>query len=173
MHHRVVFVGATALLLSGVALARPSPPAESPAMLQSLFSCRAITDPGQRLACFDKVSGEFAAAVGSRELVVIDKVRASEAKKSLFGFSVPNFAGLFGGGDDVNQIEGTVSAAYESGYDGWTIKLTDGSTWMQTDGAPIALPPRSGDKVVVKRGALGSYILRIGSQPGLKVKRVG
>ena len=103
-----------------------------------------------------------------------DKARANEAKRSLFGFSVPNFSALLGGGDsELNQIESTVTGAFESGYDGWTIKLADGSTWAQTEGTPIALPPRRGDKVVVKRGTLGAYFLKLGSQPGVKVKRVG
>ena len=33
-------------------------------------------------------------------MVVIDKQRATAAKRSLFGFSIPNFGGLFGGADD-------------------------------------------------------------------------
>jgi hypothetical protein len=106
--------------------------------------------------------------------VVVDKARANEAKRSLFGFSIPNFGALFGGGDDqVNQIESTITGAFENGYDGWMIKLADGSSWQQTDSAPIALPPRKGDKVVVKRGSMGSYFVRLGSQPGFKAKRVG
>ncbi len=105
--------------------------------------------------------------------MVIDKARANEAKRSLFGFSVPNFAGLFGGGDEVNQIESTVAGVGQNGDGGWTIKLADGSTWTQTDDSPIALEPRRGDKVVVRRGSLGSYFFRLGSQPGFKAKRVG
>ena len=173
MGHRSVIIGAIAMLGAGIAEGRGSPETGNPASLQSLLACRSISDSGQRLACYDKASGDFAAAVSKKEVVVIDKARANEAKRSLFGFSVPNFAGLFGGGDEVNQIESTVTTAFESGYDGWTIRLADGSTWAQTDGAPVALPPRGGDKVVVKRGALGSYVLKLGSQPGFKVKRVG
>ena len=67
----------------------------------------------------------------------------------------------------------SVAGAFENGYEGWTIKLADGSTWQQTDGTPVALPPRRGDKVVVKRGAMGSYFVRLGSQPGFKAKRIG
>jgi hypothetical protein len=168
-----VVAGVIAMLFPGTAEARSVQPTGNPAALQSLLACRSITDSGQRLACYDKASGEFAVALGKKEVVVIDKARANEAKRSLFGFSVPNFGALLGGGGDVNQIESTVTAAFENGYDGWTIKLADGSTWAQTDAAPIALAPRAGDKVVVKRGTMGSYFLKIGSQPGVKAKRVG
>ena len=168
----LVAAGLAAAIGTG-ALAERTTNAAPPETLQSLLACRSIADPGQRLACYDRASQTFADAVGKKEVVVIDKARAREAKRSLFGFSVPNFAGLFGGGDEVNQIESTVTGAFESGYDGWTIKLADGSTWAQTDGAPLALPPRRGDKVVVKRGTLGSYFVKVGSQPGFKAKRVG
>ena len=112
--------------------------------------------------------------MNKREVVIVDKARANEAKRSLFGFSIPNFSSLFGAGDEqLNQIESTVAAAVENGYEGWTVKLADGSTWQQTDGATVALPPRRGDKVIVKRGTLGSYYIKLGSQPGFKAKRVG
>ena len=105
--------------------------------------------------------------------MIVDKARANEAKRSLFGFSIPNFSSLFGAGDEqVNQIESTITAAFENGYDGWAIRLSDGSTWQQTDSAPIAIPPRKGDKVVIKRGTLGSYFVKLGSQPSFKAKRV-
>jgi hypothetical protein len=166
--------GGLAALFATGATARSTPPTGTPAAVQSLLNCRAIAESAQRLACFDKASESFVDALGKKEVVIIDKARANEAKRSLFGFSIPNFGALFGGGDDqVNQIEGTVTAAFENGYDGWTIRLADGSTWEQTDGAPVALPPRRGDKVVIRRGAIGAYFVRIGSQPGFKAKRVG
>jgi hypothetical protein len=168
----IVTAGLLAILTTGVA-ARSVPQTGTPAAVQSLLDCRSLVDSTQRLACYDKASQGFAEAMGKKDVVVIDRARANEAKRSLFGFSVPNFAGLFGSGDEVSQIEGTITAAFENGYDGWTIKLSDGSTWAQTDGAPIALPPRRGDKVVIKRGSLGAFFVKLGSQPGFKAKRVG
>lgn len=158
--------------LAVAADAKSAPQGPPPATVQSLLSCRNIADGAQRLACFDRESGNVAQALSRRDLVMIDRQRATEAKKSLFGFSVPNFAGLLGGGD-LNQIEGTVESAIENGDGGWTVRLADGSLWAQTDDTPVALPPRHGDKVVVKRGTLGSYWVKIASQPGFKAKRIG
>jgi len=105
---------------------------------------------------------------------MIDKARATQAKRSLFGFSIPNFGGLFGGADDeVKEISSTVVAFVNNGYNGWTIKLADGSTWAQTDDYQLGLPPAKGDKVVVRRGMLGSFSLQLNKQPGFKVKRIG
>ena len=172
MRQIIVMSGMLAILAAGTADARNTVPAGNPAIVQSLLQCRAITDAAQRLACYDRQSNAIAQAIEKKDLVVIDKERATAAKRSLFGFSVPSFAGLLGGGD-LNQIEGTVTAARQNADGGWTIQLGDGSIWSQTDDTPVALEPRRGDKITVKRGALGSYFLKIGSQPGFKAKRVG
>jgi hypothetical protein len=170
----LLLVGSIMAALATAAQARSTTPTGTPATVQSLLACQSVADSGQRLSCYDKAAQGLADAMTKKELVVVDKARANEAKRSLFGFSIPNFGALFGGGDDqVNQIESTITGAFENGYDGWMIKLADGSSWQQTDSAPIALPPRKGDKVVVKRGSMGSYFVRLGSQPGFKAKRVG
>lgn len=174
MRGALIFAGAIAAVSATAVQARSMPNTGTPQAVQSLLACQSIADGGQRLSCFDKAAQGLANAMSKKEVVVIDKARANEAKRSLFGFSVPNFGALFGGGDDaVNQIESTVTGAFENGYEGWTIKLADGSTWQQTDGATVALPPRKGDKVTVRRGAMGSYFLKVGSQPGIRAKRVG
>jgi hypothetical protein len=174
MRLSLILIGGIAAVLGTSAEARSNPPTGTPAAVQSLLACQSIADAGQRLSCFDKAAQGFADAMTKKEVVIVDKARANEAKRSLFGFSIPNFSSLFGAGDEqLNQIESIVTAAFENGYEGWTVKLADGSTWQQTDSAPIAIPPRKGDKVIVKRGTLGSYFVKLGSQPGFKAKRVG
>lgn len=146
----------------------------TPTSVQQLLGCRGIADAGQRLACYDRQTNVLSGAIARRDVVVIDKVRASAAKRSLFGFSVPNFGGLFGSGsDDIKQIEGTVARVGHNAEGGWVLTLADGSVWSQVDDAPLGLPPRRGDKVVVKRGSLGSFYLELGKQPGFKTKRIG
>ena len=165
---------AIAMVAAGSAAfaARPSssggPP---PAVVQSLLSCRALSDSAARLACYDKAAASVAQAIDTKELVLIDKAKATQVKRSLFGYSAPDFAGLLGGGE-IKQIEGVITSAFQNGEGGWTVKLADGSAWTQNDDTPIALPPRRGDKVTIKRGTLNSYFLRIGSQPGVKAHRI-
>ena len=169
----VTFSAIAAVLAAAPAVAAPRPAAGNapPAVVQSLLTCRAMTDAAARLACYDKAAAGVAQAIDTKELVMIDKAKATEVKRSLFGYSAPDFAGLLGGGD-VKQIDGVVAAAFNNRDGGWTVRLVDGSTWTQNDDAPIALPPRKGDKVTIKRGTLNSYFLRIGSQPGVKAHRI-
>ena len=167
---------ATALIigLTGTAVAQRTPNTGTPASVQQLLDCRKLTDSAQRLACYDRQAGVISQAIATRELVVIDKARANQAKRSLFGFSVPNFGGLFGGGeDDIKQIESTVTGFSNNADGGWVLKLADGSVWSQVDDAMLGLPPRRGDKVVVTRGLMGAFYLTLGKQPGFKAKRVG
>jgi len=166
--------GGLAAIAATGATAKPIPPSAPPAAVQSLLSCRSIADSAQRLACYDKAAQGFADAMGKKEVVVIDKARANEARRSLFGFTIPNFGALLGGGgDEISQIESTVTDVVEGAYGTLTLRLADGSTWTQIDDTPVALPPRRGDKVVVRRGALGAYFVKLGSQPGFKARRVG
>ena len=170
MRKLIVASSALALIGSAAVLARPVP-TSTPAAMQALLNCRAITDPTVRLACFDRETSSIAQALQKKDLVVIDQERATQAKRDLFGFSVPSFAGLLGGGP-LSQIEGTVAGVGQNSDGGLTVKLSDGSVWTQTDDAPVALPPRGGDKVVISRGTLGSYFMNVGHQPGFKVKRI-
>ena len=173
MDKPVIVAAVFGLLFAGEAQSKPIPSTGTPPAVQQLIACRSITDSALRLACYDRQAAALDKAISTKDVVVIDKERAIATKRSLFGFSIPNFGGLFGGGDEIKQIEGTVAASGHNADGGWTVKLSDGSMWTQTDDAPVALPPQRGDKVVVSRGALGSYFLKLGKQPGFKVRRIG
>ena len=114
-------------------------------------------------------------AADRRDLVVVDKTQVREARKSLFGLTMPDF-GLFGGNDEgeeeLKQIEGVLTnvGSNRDGY--YTFRLADGARWSQIDGKPIAVAAKAGHKVVVKRGSLGSYMMSVAGQPGVKVQRV-
>jgi hypothetical protein len=145
------------------------------AQVQRLLACRPIADPALRVQCFDREALAFGDAIQRKQLVVIDRATANAARRSLFGFGAPSLGNLFGNEQDqVKEIQSTVArATYRGIPDGWTFTLADGSVWAQTDDSPIALAPRKGDKVVVRRGALGSYGLSVSGQPGVKVRRIG
>lgn len=175
MTYLKAFVAAALIIgLAGTAVAQRAPDTGTPASVQQLLDCRKLSDSAQRLACYDRQAGVISQAIATRELVVIDKARANQAKRSLFGFSVPNFGGLFGAGsDDIKQIESTIASVSHNPEGGWLLKLADGSVWSQVDDAMLGLPPVRGEKVIVKRGLMGGFYLELSKQPGFKAKRVG
>lgn len=174
MMRKPLMIGTVCAVLAAGAEARSVPGTGTPQSVQQLIGCRSIADSAQRLACYDRQAAIIDQGIAKREIVVIDKARATAAKRSLFGFSIPNFGGLFGGSEDeIKQIESTVAQVGQNPEGGWTLRLADGSTWTQVDDSPLGLPPMRGDKVVVRRGSLGSFYLTIGKQPGFKAKRIG
>lgn len=161
-----------ALFGAGAAPAARRNQTTTPAQVQRLMNCRSIAAADQRLACYDRESAAIQQAITNEDLYMVDREKARAATRSLFGFSIPNFGGLFGNSDQISQIEGTIKSAGRNSDGGWVITLDDGSVWSQTDDWP-GLDPRPGKKAVVKRSALGSFWLSISGQNGIKVKRVG
>ena len=49
--------------------------------------------------------------------------------------------------------------------------VQDGALWVQVDNNPLAGWPRPGQPVVINRAALGSYMMRVNRQPGIRVRR--
>lgn len=167
-------VGLIAHAIPGPAVAGRPSTSSTPSSVQQLLACRAIPDQSQRLTCYDRNTDVLRQALATKEVVMLDKQRAVATKRRLFGFSVPEFGGLFGGADpDVKEISSSVVRVTKDPYGELIISLADGSTWYQTDDQPLGLPPERGDKVVVRRGSFGAFFLRVNGQPGIRVKRVG
>ena len=166
-------IGAAVLLASPCVAAKQPEPGPPPPQVNALLACRSIADGAERLACYDKNAATIGEAVAKRELVVFDRESVKKTKRGLFGFSIPNL-GIFGDDDaevEIKQIEGAIVSFGHNADGGYVFRLADGSRWTQIDSKPVAFPPQNGDKVVVKKGTLGSYFLSFAKQPGVKVKR--
>jgi hypothetical protein len=156
---------------------REARPQEQPELFQALVRCRALTEDAARLRCFDAASAALAEAAERREVVVVSRAQVRESRRRLFGLALPRLP-IFGGGDDgradeeeIDHIESTVVSASQDNLGHWQVRLADGSYWVQTDNKPLALRPRPGQPVVVQSGALGSFMMRVNRQPGIRVRR--
>ena len=174
--HRLLLAAFLALLPASAAIgqARNEAPAR-PALFEALVRCRAITEDAARLTCFDAATAALQAAAERRDVVVVDRGQVRESRRRLFGLALPRLP-IFGGGDDddeeeISSIESSIISAHQVEYGRWMVRLEDGSTWVQTDNNLIAGRPRSGQPVRVNRGALGSYMMRVNGQPGVRVRR--
>jgi len=181
MRRTVLAAACLAMMAAGAggALARnPKPSSDKlqqrPEAFEALVACRAIADEKARLHCYDTAAAAMEQAAERHELVVVDRKQIRETKRSLFGIDLPRL-NIFGGGDndaeEVKEVEGVVSNAYQNGDGRWVVKLEDGAVWAQIDNNPIAVRPKTGQKVRIHRGAIGSYIMNINGQPGVKARR--
>ena len=167
------------LALAGLVLAaplsaktKPLTAAPAPKIFSDVVQCRAITDSAQRLACFDRSVGALAEAQANRDLYVADKDAVREARRGLFGFSVPKLR-IFGDDDmekDVDQIETTIAGATQ-GQHGYIFTLKDGARWAQTDGSYMDRP-KIGSTIKIKRASLGSFFCAIGGHVGFRCERI-
>jgi hypothetical protein len=172
---RVLLIGAAAAaILAPAAYAAKTPkPQPRPEAFEAMLRCRSVTDDAARLRCFDEAARTLEQAAENRELVVVDRKQIRDAKRGMFGLDIPNL-NPFGGDDGVEEIksiESTIRSAMQDGDGRWVVTLEDGSTWAQTDSYPFAVNPRRGNKVKIVKAAMGSYMMRINSQPGVRARR--
>jgi hypothetical protein len=171
---RIVAFIALAALVPVSAPAKPRlQDARSNALLQALAACRGVADEKARLDCYDGASARLAEAVDKKELVVMDRQEIRETRRSLFGFSVPNIPLFRGesGGDD-GKLETVIAGASSLGSGKWQIRLEDGAVWQTNETRLGLADPRPGQKIVIQRGTLGNYFLRINGQRGVRGRRV-
>lgn len=172
------------LLIAAPAAAADKPKQASPAVVQKLLDCRALTDSAARLACLDAGVAALAGAVENRDVLVADKEEVKKARRGLFGLALPSF-NLFGADKDevaegekkdergaLTEIEATITAARPSRTAGWRFVLDDGSTWLQTDAINLRHDPKPGMKIRIRRAAMGSYLANVDGQLAIRVKRV-
>lgn len=116
-----------------------------PALAQeaALTRCRAISDPMQRLACYDAI-------------------------KPADTFGLPAAAAKA----EVETVGTSIAGEFLGWAPGGQITLANGQIWRVIDGSR-GVYKLSNPKVEIKRGALGSYLLDIeGTFQSPKVRRV-
>lgn len=147
----------------------PPPP---PPVYQAVVDCRALTDPAQRLACFDRTVEAMDAATRERELAIFDRTTMREARRGVFGLGLRRLR-VFDTADEseeVTEIDGRITAI-RMASDGFPIfVLEDGARWKQTDGRNTF--PRPGQTIHIRQAALGSYMANVNGGVGVRVIRL-
>ena len=167
---------AAALLL---ALAAPPPnaataPAPRAAQFEALTRCRALTDPAERFACLERSALALEQAADRGDIVIIDRQQIRTTKRTLFGLPIPRLD-IFGSGDqqeEISEVDGVVASASRNGDGRWSLELAGGARWLQIDDRVLGRSPRAGDKVRIERASLGTFMMKIGRHPGIRVRRL-
>lgn len=171
----LVFLPVTLAIAALPVGAKDQPTAPSP-LVAALDACRAVGDPAQRLACFDKASAALIDASRSGQVSVVDRGELRQARRSLFGFQVPRlpfFSGDRSAEDDTGELESVIVATRELPNERYRITIKDGNAVWDTTETRINLwPPKTGQKIKILRGPMGSYFLRFDGQLGVKGQRV-
>lgn len=145
-----------------------------PPVFEELVNCRTIADPTARLACYDTKVAAIDEAEKKDELVLADKSAMKEARRGLFGFSIPKLK-IFGNDskeDEKFELVAKIDSAYQASYGKWTIVLDDGARWVQIDTQVLRKDPARGQEIKIRAAAMGSYFANIEGQRAIRMRRV-
>ncbi len=144
----------------------------NPKVFGDVIACTTISEPSQRLACYDSTLAKLKTAQQNKELFVTDWKQIQKTQKGLFGFSLPKVR-IFGdvSGEEIVSISGKILQVRQ-GPKGWIFELEDGAVWAQTDSRYSGLSPNTGQTLHVKKAALGSFMARVDSGSAFRAERL-
>ena len=172
MPPRLVVIPLAAILAAPAVAQPPSADAPPPAF-QRAVACRAVADPQERLACYDREVAALAAAEAAREIRVVERQQIQRTRRSLFGLVLPDL-NVFGGDDGdegVSEINGTIRAVSQDAYGKYRFTLEDGARWRQIDSRELSAEPRVGQPIRIRRAAAGSFLANVNRQIAIRVRR--
>lgn len=168
---RIALISASLVFIAAPAFAKDKEPPPPPPVFQAVVDCKSIADPTERLACYDRTVEAMATASRERELAVYDRNTMREARRGIFGLGLPKLK-LFDDdqSEEVTEIDSKI-ASLRMANDGFYIfVLEDGARWKQTDGHnPF---PKPGQKIHIRKAAMGSFMANIDGQPAVRVTRL-
>ena len=173
MRAKVALVVLGLLLSGGMAVAQDQA-GKSPASAAAygaVIACEAVAEPSARLACFDRTVATLAAEIRDKKVVVIDAATVREARRGLFGLSLPRLK-LFDSDDDeaITEIDSRITGVAFTREGKAVFVLADGSRWRQTESRQLSA--RIGQPINIKRGAMGGYMATVNKRSGIRVIRL-
>ena len=159
------------LAAGGTALAKPAP-TTAPAV-QAVVDCRKIGDGVQRLACYDAATDNLTKATSSGDLVTLDRQQRRAVRKQAFGFTLPALS-MFDVGEKsetMDRIDEVLASAHQDAQGRWTFVMQDGAIWRQIDDEFLSRDPHPGSAVVISKAMMGSFMLSVDKQPGVRAHR--
>ncbi|HTN14861.1 MAG TPA: hypothetical protein VL094_08655 [Sphingomonadaceae bacterium] len=189
MVHRVKHMQRATMLLAGAAMAATgiSAPASAQVdpstVLNIMRECAKIDDPSARLSCYDN---NIRAGGGSpRTPGVGERVQGGGAVMGASGGSGPQgfgadsvktpdrFKSYEDRGQGPDQIRAKILDTREREPGVYLITLEGGAQWIFTDAVSRGFrPPRKGAIVELQRASLGSFLMVVDGQAGVRVRRV-
>ncbi|CAN5144201.1 hypothetical protein BH09PSE3_BH09PSE3_27850 [soil metagenome] len=175
---RILILGGV-LVCAGMGVVAGPANAEERHPLAGLQQCRALTDGPARLKCFDKAVDDLTLSTASGETVVVDREQIRTARKGLFGFVMPRIpflTGHEGNAEDIvdeARLETTVVSSRAVGNGKYRFAVKSGGIWETTETSMTFEQPEPSQAIILERGSLGGYFVRIGKGRRVSAKRVG
>jgi hypothetical protein len=126
----------------------------------SVARCKAITDDTARLACYDAATGRsdagyITASPASAAAIAAGPGAADAGTAAAAKPAAPAPATA----EPANYFESRITTAARRPNGMWVIALEDGTSWLQADSTQ-EWNLKTGDPVVLTRGALGAWFVK-------------
>ena len=168
----------TALGLGSAASAAMDP-------LDAITICSRISNKSSRLECYDGIARDAASGRLSRGPVTAPPPNWSTPPAPSAPNLAPQQAGPaptagFGAEELPNQradigpdsIDAEVVSSTDNGLGMWRMRMADGSIWEMTERMSLFRPPAPHETVKIRKGALGGFLMDVGKQTAVRVRRV-
>ena len=142
-------------------------------ILQILIDCRSISDPVERLTCFETQTAKIDEAEAKRDLVIIDRDIATKSRKENFGLPAkPLIVGKTPAlGEGITDVTSKIRSAKLLESNRWLIVLEDGARWYQAESKSIR-QPKPGQMIRIRKASFGGYLANVNGQTATRVRRI-
>jgi len=158
-----------AMLVSGFSVAAMAQVSDADLkQLEQIRRCDAIAAKSARYACYDRVNRQPPQATGRAPV----KAAPPPATPDFGIESMTERPRERHEPKKVEQIVAKTVLASDNGIGHWTISLDNGTRWRMLERVHAFAPPKPGQAVRIRRFALGSFVMFVGHQPGVRVQRI-
>lgn len=139
--------------------------------ISEVLACQAIRNADERLACFDRTVPSLRQAPPPSTSITPAPAAPAATSEQRFGAERLPTEQQPGRPADANSITAGVKSIRQLVPGRYIVVLDNEQVWYVKEGATLRIKP--GERVVIERGALDSYLLRKeGAQQSYRVERI-
>ena len=170
-----LFVAAIGLC-AGPAFAQDAP-------VDKVYACADIADSTARLACYDAAVAGLRQAQSAGNVAVVSRAQIQAAEKEAFGLNQPSLSELARsatrtpaapgpGPQELDAITLSVKALQRRPDGTYRFTMENGQVWDQIDTYDLGRTLKAPMSAVIRKAAIGSYMLKADGRTAVRVERV-
>ena len=170
-------------LLASIVLVLATPAFAQEAPLDKVYACAGKTDNAERLACYDAAVAGLKQAQTSGGVAVVSRSQIEAAEKEAFGLSQPSLSELARSAakspaaqgappKELDSVTLNVTAMLRRPDGTYRFTMENGQVWEQIDTYDLGRTLKAPATAEIKKGMLGSYMLKVNGRTAVRAQRI-